>query len=114
MDRAPSEYGEQPILVLEIDGESRSVWVNTTALRSKLADELRRRGERNFVVGEPIIVTRGAEKKVSSSDRQYWPFVVRFPDARQSDAADLLGDVPDDGGGDQKDDGDQNDGGIPF
>jgi hypothetical protein len=111
-DRAPSQYGEKAILILEINGEQRSVWVNTESLRGKLADELERRNARDFNIGERIVITRAAEKKTSSNDRQYWPFKVDFPDGPKSDAAGLLGANP---GGPKPDAGEATgDDGIPF
>lgn len=105
MDQGPTAYGTRPILILDVDGVERSVWVNTDALRSKLADELKRRKARNFDVGERIIVRRGAEKKMSANDRGYWPFYVKFLDAPELDAAGIL-EVDDDEPAEQDD--------IPF
>jgi len=91
MDTGPSAYGQKPILVLEINSQARSLWIVQEALRSRLADELARRRAREFSVGERIEISRGAEKKLSENDREYWPFKVSFPDAPRQDAADLLG-----------------------
>jgi hypothetical protein len=91
MEQGPTAYGPRPIVILEIDGEERSVWVNTDALRSQLADELERRAARSFTVGERMIISRGTEKKTSANDRNYWPFKTKYPDAPQRDDADLLG-----------------------
>lgn len=90
MEQGPTLYGSKPIVVLEVDGIDRSIWVNTEALRAKLADELERRGARGFTVGERIILSRGAEKARSANDRNYWPFRAKFPDAPRLDDADLL------------------------
>lgn len=91
MESGPTSFGTRAILILEIDGKERSIWVTTQSLRSKLADELQRRGTRDFTPGERIEIRRGAEKKVSAADRAYWPFVAIFHDAPTSDAAALLG-----------------------
>lgn len=89
-DRASSEYGSSPIIVLDVDGVERSVWLNVTALVSKFRDELRRRKARRFEPGERITIQRAAEKKTSAAGRDYWPFAVRFHDAPQMDDADVL------------------------
>jgi hypothetical protein len=91
VDEGPTDYGRRPILVLEIDGQARGIWVTQEALRSQLGDELARRGESDFVVGEPVVVERGAEKKQSAAGRDYWPFKVEFPNAPRRTAAELLG-----------------------
>ena len=90
MDSGPTAFGTRAILVLEIAGVERAVWVTTDALRGKLADELRPRGARDFTAGEQITISRGAEKRASASDRLYWPFQVTFLDAPKTDAAALL------------------------
>jgi hypothetical protein len=106
MDQRPTAYGPKPILILDVDGVERSVWVNTNALRSKLAGELQRRKARNFDVGERVVIRRGAEKTTSANDRNYWPFQVKFPDGPELDAASIL-DVDDDDEPVEQD-------GIPF
>jgi hypothetical protein len=80
------------ILVLEIADEERALWTFEAAFRSKLADELRRRGERDFEAGERIRVERGEEKRRSEQGFDYWPFSVEFGNARPRDAAAIFGD----------------------
>jgi hypothetical protein len=110
-DRGPTQYGQKAILVLEVNGELRGVWVNSETLRLRLAEELESRGARDFIVGEQIVISRAPEKKTSESGRGYWPFKVRFPDAAGNDAADLLGaHVP----RTAAEGGDSGDGDIPF
>jgi hypothetical protein len=91
MEEGPTAFGRRPIIILEIGGVERSIWINAEAIRNKLADELERRKARDFTPGERVEIRRGAEKKTSAADRQYWPFRVDFPDAPKSDAAGLLG-----------------------
>src|SRR5829696_8026424 len=81
MDRGPTEYGQRPIVVLDVGGVERSVWLNTDVVKAKFRDELVRRGGRRFDVGERLSVERAAEKKTSAAGRDYWPFWVKFPDA---------------------------------
>lgn len=90
VDSGPTSFGQKAILILDVDGTERSVWVTTAALKGQLGDELGRRNTRNFTAGERIEVHRGAEKAVSANDRSYWPFKVNFPDAPTPDAATLL------------------------
>ena len=105
MEQGPTQFGTKPIVILKVDGEERSFWVNTEALRSQLTDELKRRCARSFTAGERMLISRGAEKKTSANDRGYWPFRCRFPDAPQRHDADVLGADPDnpadDAGGDE-------------
>ncbi len=91
MDSGPTAFGMKPIMVLNVGGIERSIWINSEALRSRLADELARRKARDFTSGERVRISRGKEKKASAAERLYWPFRVWFPDAPKSDAADLLG-----------------------
>jgi hypothetical protein len=91
MESGPTEFGTRPILIVDVNGVERSVWINAAALRSKLADELDRRKARDLTPGEHIEIRRGAEMKTSAAGREYWPFYVNFPDAPRSDAAGLLG-----------------------
>lgn len=91
MESGPTAFGQKPIVILAVEGVERSLWITTDPLRSKLADELERRGARSFDVGEQIVITREAEKRISSNDRAYWAFKATFPDSPARDAADLLG-----------------------
>ena len=54
LDEAPTRNGLKPILVLEIDGEERSVWVLHGPFQDKLTEEL----ERRSAAAQPIV--RGA------------------------------------------------------
>jgi hypothetical protein len=84
-------YGYKPVLTLDVDGESRSVWVFHTSLAEKLREELSRRKTRDFTVGERIVVHRGERKTSKSTDRTYVPYRVTFPDGPKRTAADVLG-----------------------
>jgi hypothetical protein len=91
LEEGPSEYGRRAIVVLDVDGTERALWLSQQALRSKFADELERRSAGDFTIGEAVVVERGAEKTKSQNDRAYWPFTVRFPDAPHRSAAEILG-----------------------
>jgi hypothetical protein len=91
MDEAATDYGRKPIIVLDVDGEERSVWLFDTALVSKFQDQLGTRPTRDFTVGERIRIERGEEKVESAGGRRYWPYRVKFPDAPKRSASDILG-----------------------
>jgi len=91
MDEAVTDYGRRPILILDVDGEERSVWLFDTALVSKFHDQLATRPTGDFTAGERIVIERGEEKVESAGGRRYWPYKVRFPDAPKRSASDILG-----------------------
>jgi hypothetical protein len=79
-DEGPTrEYGMRVILVLDVDGRERSVWLSQTALFNKVRDELNRRTSKTLDPGERVVVQRH-EKTTSENLREYWPFTVSFPD----------------------------------
>jgi hypothetical protein len=86
-DEGPTSYGQRAIVVFDVDGQERALWLTQKALIGQFADELARRQARNFAPGERITVTRGSEKKTSAGGHQYWPFRVVFHDAPSRDAA---------------------------
>lgn len=89
-DTGPTqEYGEVPIVVLNVDGEERSVWCFHTALKSKFQKEVNRR---DIEVGEQINIKQAGEKK-SGSNRTYMNYFVAFPEAPPIDAKAIFGTV---------------------
>jgi hypothetical protein len=90
IDEGPSEYGRRPIIVLDVDGTERALWLSQEVLRRRFADELDRRQSQDFVPGEQIVVERGAEKRESEAGRSYWPFVVDFPEGPRRSGAAIL------------------------
>jgi hypothetical protein len=91
MGSGPTAYGTKPFVTIDVAGTQRTVWLSTNILRDKFAEELKRRKARNFLLGEEIVITRAAEKKMSGNDRGYWPFTVVFLEGPELDAASLLG-----------------------
>jgi hypothetical protein len=77
--------GSAPIIVLDVDGEERSVWCFHTALRNRIADELATRVAGDFNPGELILIRQG-EKKTGANDRAYVSYTVRFPEAPKRNA----------------------------
>ena len=50
-------YGTQPIAVLEVGDEERSVWLNRFVLRQQFKEEFERRGKVELEPGEEISIT---------------------------------------------------------
>jgi hypothetical protein len=89
-DEGPTrDYGMRVILVLDVDGAERSVWLSQTALFNKVKDELSRRTSKTLEPGERVVVQRH-EKTKSENGRSYWPFVVSFPDRPVKSTTDLF------------------------
>jgi hypothetical protein len=89
-DEGPTrDYGMRVILVLNVDGRERSVWLSQTALFNKIRDELNRRTSKTLAPGERIVVQRH-EKTTSENGRKYWPFTVSFPDRPEKSTSDLF------------------------
>lgn len=76
-----------PIVVLNIDGEERSIWCLGTVLLNQFGKAFR---HREVAVGEQIVVTYTGEKK-SAKNFKYRNYVVRFPDAPAADAKAIFG-----------------------
>lgn len=91
MDEAATDYGRKAIVVLDVAGEERSVWLFEAATVSKFRDQLAKRPSGDFTAGERVEIERGAEKIESANNRGYWPYRVRFPDAPQRSAGDIPG-----------------------
>jgi hypothetical protein len=91
MDEASTDYGRKAILVLDVDGAERSVWLFDQAVASKLREQLEQRTTGDFTVGERIEIRRGTEKVESGAGRRYCPYWVLFPDAPRRSASDILG-----------------------
>jgi hypothetical protein len=81
MDEAATDYGRSAIVVLDIDGEERSVWLFEAAFVSKFREELAKRPSGDFTAGERVEIDRGTEKVESANGRNYWPYRVRFESA---------------------------------
>ena len=83
------DYGEVPIVVLNVDGVERSVWLFHTALRSKFQKEVNRR---DIQPGEQINIKQAGEKK-GKNKRPYMNYIVAFVDAPELDAKAIFGPV---------------------
>jgi hypothetical protein len=84
---ATRDFGKKLIMVLEIDGQERSVWLLQTALYNQVRDELGERPERRLAVGERVAIHRLAETKTQDGKRTYRPFRTYFPDRPELDVA---------------------------
>ena len=108
-DEGPTAYGDRPIIVVEVDGENRSVWLFETALQSRFADEVAKRPTGDLTAGERISIRRG-DMVTSGTGRDYRSFKVRFPDRPKRKAAEILGAPTTEPDGTENDEGDD----LPF
>lgn len=84
--------GKRGILILEVDGEERSVWLFHSPLIDKLFEELADRVEETFLSGERLTIDRYKEKATSGSTGQrYVPYKVFFVDAPKRSPSGILG-----------------------
>jgi hypothetical protein len=84
---ATREYGKKLIMILEVAGVERSVWLLQTALYGRVRDELGERPARKLEVGERVAIHRLAETKTEDGKRTYRPFRIYFPDRPELDVA---------------------------
>jgi hypothetical protein len=92
IDEGPTKNGLKPILVLEIDGEERSVWVLHGPFQDKLTEELERRPNNEFTPGELIVVEQWKEKVIAeASGRPYVPYKAWFPERPKRSQKAILG-----------------------
>jgi hypothetical protein len=85
-----SEYGEKTIVVLELDGEERSIWLHETVLFDEFRREVLRRPGRELDSGERVVVKRGEKQKTKDGKRTFRGFRVVFPDQPAPTTSDLL------------------------
>lgn len=111
-DEGVTANGPCPIVVLDVDGEPRSVWLFHTASRSRFADEVARRKSGNLDVGELVRVRQG-EQKQGGNGRSYTSYQIRFPEAPKRSPKDILGPSLDAGPETYDDDGNEGDS-VPF
>jgi hypothetical protein len=90
-----TEQGAKTILLLQVGGETRGVWLLWTVLAAKLAREVAVRPGGDFEPGERITITRlgKVEQKSDTGRRPYVNFAVSFPDAKPLTAAQALGET---------------------
>lgn len=81
------EFGKKLILVLEVDGHERSIWLLQTALFNQVREELAERPERRLTPGERIAIHRLAATTTQDGKRSYRPFRIYFPDRPALDVA---------------------------
>ena len=67
------EGKDVPIAVLEVDGEGRSLWLHSKALRSQFRKLDPRQGEK-------VTVTFAATKTLGANGREYWADRASAPD----------------------------------
>jgi hypothetical protein len=90
-DRASTrDYGMKAILVLDVDGTKRSIWLTATVLHNKLRDEVAGRPGRNLNPGERVSIRRLDRTPGEGGRQGYWRFQVLFPDRPELTAADVF------------------------
>jgi hypothetical protein len=117
VDRAPTRgFGPRTVVVLDIDGEERSLWLLNEALFNQFRTEVQSRPDRKLTPGERVVAQRLGKRTSESTGRTYVDFRVAFPDRPPPTIEALWGtDVADDkpveqpAADDAKPDGD-----IPF
>ena len=75
------DFGPKVIVVLDVEGERRSIWLNTTVLHGRFRDELQQRPEHRLCEGEQITIRRLAKVESPDAIGPYWKFRVVFHDA---------------------------------
>jgi hypothetical protein len=96
----------RPILVLEVAGEKRTVWLFHTALQNQLREELLRRPGNELRVGEPVRIER-LGKQESENGFTYMNYRASFPESPKRSPLDILG-------GGKAEPESESDDGIPF
>jgi len=84
------EYGPKVILILDVGGAERGLWLTQTVLFNRMRDELESRANKRLEPGERIVVKR-LEKKYGAGDREYWRFSTLFPDRPEKTTSELFG-----------------------
>ncbi len=89
------DYGAKPVLVLDVDGDERSVWLLQTVLFEEVRRELAERPNHDLIPGERVVIRR-LEPKIGDTGRTYRPFRVLFPDRPRTSTSELfdLGSIP--------------------
>ncbi len=78
-DEGPTrDYGMRVILVLDVDGAERSIWLSQTALFNKVRDELNRRTSKTLEPGERVVIQRH-EKTTSENGRSVLAVRCQLP-----------------------------------
>jgi hypothetical protein len=83
-------FGRKVIVLLEIEGERRSIWLNNTVLLGKFRDELQDRPEQRLSQGERITITRLGKVDSAEAMGPYWKFVVLFHDRPEPSVEELF------------------------
>jgi hypothetical protein len=74
-------YGAKPIVVLEVDGEERSVWLTTTVLFETFKRELESRESHALDPGETISIRWAGKKQPNGGGPAYHVHRVTFHDS---------------------------------
>lgn len=91
--RGYTQHGDRPFVVLEIDGEERTVWLHQDVLRNLFAREVQRRPDKRIAAGERITLWR-LNERTSGNGRTYIDFRGAFPDSPEVTQSDIFGPPP--------------------
>jgi hypothetical protein len=91
-DRAPTRYGPRTVVVLDVDGEQRSVWLLNEALFNQFKKEIQSRPDRKLTLSERVVVQRLGTRESQSTGHNYVDFRAHFPDRPQPTLEQLWGD----------------------
>jgi len=64
------EYGPKVILILDVGGAERGLWLTQTVLFNRMRDELESRANKRLEPGERIVVKRLEKKYAAARKRQ--------------------------------------------
>jgi len=84
-------YGRQPIVVLEVDGEERSVWLNRFVLRQAFKEEFERRGKVELTPGEEISISWQGKATPKGGGTPYHRYEVTFHQGAGEQLEDMFG-----------------------
>jgi hypothetical protein len=102
------DYGMKPIIVLDVDGTLRSIWLTGVVLLNRIRDEVAKRPNQNLEPGERVSIKRLEKTKAEGGRQGYWKFQILFPDRPEPTVSEILElDGPPEQPGEQDD-------GIPF
>jgi hypothetical protein len=83
-------FGRKVIALLDVDGERRSLWLNSTVLLGKFRDELQGRPDQRLGQGERITVSRLGKVASAEAMGPYWKFAVLFHDRPEPSVEELF------------------------
>lgn len=84
------DFGPKVIVVLDVESERRSIWLNTTVLHGRFRDELQQRPDHRLNDGERITIRRLEKVESPEAIGPYWKFRVIFHDAPEPSVEEMF------------------------